>query len=450
MNPATDPFILGRQVELLYRNLRLGQFASIVNACFLVWVAYPQISATTLAIWWLAVTLTALIRVGLAARYQRRDEALRLKEWALWRHRALLGAVGSGLLWAAGTLLLMRAGAASLQFFTAFVMAGMVAGSIPVLAADKQIFRVYAWPIILAVALGAIGPDHLHIAFSLMSLLFLLIATRSADYFYNTLQDTFRLEHEKDELVSKLEVSREIAERSGRAKTEFLANISHELRTPLNGIVGLGELLSLEDLTPDQQDLLTPLRQSANELMLMLNNLIELSALEAGHIKAMPAPFPTGDLLNTLLASHRPAVLAKGLSLNIEIDPQLPGVIIGDVERLRQIFGHLVGNAIKFTDHGSISCSAWLRTPMTDSIPIEFRIADTGPGIPADKLKLLTGLLVQVDGSSVRRHGGIGVGLPIARKLVELLGGELKIESEAGVGSCFSFTLPFALPGSAD
>jgi signal transduction histidine kinase len=278
-----------------------------------------------------------------------------------------------------------------------------------------------------------------------MTLLFLLISTRSADYFYNTLQETLRLEHEKDGLVGKLEQAREIAEQSNRAKTEFLANISHELRTPLNGIVGLGELLSLEDLSPDQQELLTPLRHSADDLMRIITNLIELSALEAGHITATPSVFLSSELLDVLLASHRKAASAKGLALSSEIDPALPKVMVGDIERLRQIFGHLIGNAIKFTDHGSVIVSAKVTDSAPEHISVRFCINDTGPGIPATKLQLLGGLLIQADGSSVRRHGGIGVGLPIARKLIEILGGQLEISSEVGVGSRFCFTLPFTL-----
>ena len=446
MSQPTDPFILGRQVDLLYRNVRLGQIFSIVNASFLVWIAHTQVNPNSLAIWWLLASSAAGLRIALAAHFYGENEPQRLLRRAFWRQRALFGAASSSLIWASGTLLLMFSGDTILQLFTAFVMAGMVAGAIPVLAADRLIFRSYAWPITLAVIIGAIDNDPLHIAFAAMSLLFLVIATRSADNFHDTLHDSFRLEHEKDSLVEHLERTRQIAEQSNRTKTEFLANISHELRTPMNGIMGLGELLDLEELSADQRNLLTPLRESSADLMRLINHLIELSALEAGQIKLSPGAFAVSELLPALISSHRKPATAKKLVLIEEEDPALPPVLVGDIARLRQIFVHLVGNAIKFTEQGSICISVRVAEVLADKINLEFTVTDTGPGIAADKLSQLTGLFVQADGSAIRRHGGIGIGLPIARKLIELLGGELRIDSELGVGSRFSFTLPFALP----
>lgn len=446
MTAAPDPFVLGRQVELLYRNLRIGQVVSLVNASLLVWVAFGQIPNAALGTWWLLAILVAAARAVLAVRYYQRPAAARHDEAADWRRRALIGAAGSALVWAGGSLLLTWFGDTTLQLFTALVMAGMVAGAVPLLAPDKVVFRAYAWPIALAVGIGALGPDALHLAIVAMTIVFSLASTRSADYFHDALLDTLRLEHEKDGLVGKLNQALEIAEQSNRAKTEFLANISHELRTPLNGIVGLGELLSLEDLTPDQQALLAPLRSSADDLQRSITHLIELSALEAGHVRSTTSPFLATELLEVLLAAHQPVATTKGLSLSEDIDPELPHVLIGDVEHLRQIFTHLLGNAIKFTERGSVEVSAHIQQRMPAGIKLEFCIADSGPGISAEKLGLLGKLLVQVDGSSIRRHGGIGVGLPIARKLIELLGGKLEIDSQVGTGSRFRFTLPFAVP----
>ena len=446
MTPLSDPSVVGRQVELLYRNVRLGQIVSIVNASFLVWIAHTLVRHDSLAIWWSLTMVTAGLRMALGARFNGQSQVEQQSTITFWRQRALLGAAASGLIWAAGALLLMSSGDTILQLFTAFIMAGMVAGAVPVLAAHRLAFRSYAWPIVVAVVIGAIGTDALHIALSTMSLLFLLIATRSADYFHDTLQDTFRLEYEKDILVENLEHARQVAEQSNRAKTEFLANISHELRTPMNGIIGLGELLDLEELNEDQRDLLTPMRESSHALMHLINHLIELSALEAGQVKLSPSPFAVSELLQALVSSHRKTAAAKGLSLLEEEDPELPQVLVGDIDRLRQVFVHLIGNAIKFTEHGSIHISVKVAEVAAAVIKLEFSVADTGPGIPSKILPQLQGLFVQGDGSSMRRHGGIGIGLPIARKLIELMGGEIGIESTVGLGSRFSFTLPFALP----
>lgn len=442
-------FVLNRQVELLYRNLRLGQVASIFNAGFLAWVAYGSVDPIPLLIWWLLASITAAIRMGQAARYHACPPAQHEAEASGWRRQALLGAGGAGVIWAVGTLLMMFSGNVTLQLFTGFVMAGMVAGAVPVLAADRLAFRLYTWPIVLAVIVGAFGPDTLHVAFSVMAMVFLLIATRSADYFNDALQETLRLENEKDNLLQHLEQARGQAESANKTKTEFLANISHELRTPMNGIIGLSELLAHEDLTPEQQALLTPLRGSASELLHKIEHLIELSALEAGHLQPNPSPFAVNELLEAIQYSYQQRMEKRGLYLCSRIEGELPDILVGDIERLRKIFNHLLDNALKFVDHGEVVLGLNVVSAQADKIVLAFSVSDSGPGIPQDKLVELEGLMVQADGSSMRRHGGIGIGLAIVRRLVRMLGGEFSMESTPGQGSTFRFTLPFALPSDS-
>ncbi len=446
MTPSADPSTLGRKVELLYRNVLLGQVVSIINASALTWVAITQKESPLVYAWWLAAVAIAAFRVLLAARHNAKNEAARQAGLLRWRRYALLGAASAGMVWASGALLLMYHDNTQLQLFTAFVMAGMVAGAVPILAADRTAFRAYAWPIVLTVAIASLGDDALHIAFAAMSLLFLVVVTRSADRFHDTLHETFHLEHEKDGLLVNLEKSRALAERSDRAKTEFLANISHELRTPMNGILGLSELLSLEPLSAEQKSLLDPLRDSANQLMQQIEHLIQLSALEAGHVKLQPAPFALNELLDSLLSTQREIADAKRLEMLQWTDPELPDVLIGDLYHLQQVFQHLIGNAVKFTDRGSVGVRARLLERDKGSARIEFCIVDTGPGISPEQRQLIDNMLSQIDGSSVRRFGGLGIGLPIARRLVDLMGGKLDIDSELGKGSTFRFVLPFSLP----
>ena len=446
MKHLSDPFTLSRRVELLYRNVWIGQTVSIVNASALTWVAISLHGNSAIYGWLLAAIAIASFRIWQAARYQAENSATRSANALFWRQRTQFGVAVASLTWASGALLLMLQDNTQLQLFTAFVMAGMVAGAVPILAADRLIFRSYAWPIIIAVIIGALGNDTLHIAFSAMGPFFLAVVTRSADLFHDTLHETFRLEHEKDGLLANLEKARAAAERSDRAKTEFLANISHELRTPMNGIIGLSELLSLEPLSRDQQSLLAPLRHSAKHLMELIEHLIQLSALEAGHIRFSPAPFSVSELLDGMLSTQRQAAVAKGLDFLQHTDDRLPNVLVGDLANLQQVFLHLVGNAIKFTDRGAVSITAQLLDNPPPGVRIEFSISDTGPGISAEQIQLISGLLTQADGASNRRFGGIGVGLPITRKLLELMGGELHIESEQGKGSTFRFSLPFGLP----
>ena len=326
------------------------------------------------------------------------------------------------------------------------IMAGMAAGGLPVLGPDRISYRLYAWPIITAVIVGVFDTDHMHLAFSTLSLTAFVIYTRSADVYARMLAETFTLEFEKGEMLAAVEQARQTAERSDRAKTEFLANISHELRTPLNGIIGIGELLSDEALSSEQKNLVALLQDNANQLSQRIDHLIELAALEAGHVQCRPSPFTVVELLEGLVSPQSEAALAKGLHIELHHASPLPDVVVGDLERLRQIFKHLVDNAIKFTDRGTISITMRQVERSAQQVSIEFSIRDTGPGISAQVQEMISGILTQGDGSLIRRHSGVGVGLPIARRLTELLGGQLEIESGMGRGSCFRFVLPFALP----
>ncbi|HLO64674.1 MAG TPA: ATP-binding protein, partial [Azonexus sp.] len=331
------------------------------------------------------------------------------------------------------------------KLFTAFVMAGMVAGAVQVVAADLTAFRCYAWPVVAAVALCAFSFDSMGIAFSLMSLIFLIAVTRSASFFNQALHDSIRLEQEQARLAQHLAHAREAAEQSLRAKTEFLSNISHELRTPMNGIIGIADLLAL-DASVEQQELLGHLRQSSDLLMSQINHLIRLSELEAGHVKLNAAPFIPSELLSRVTSGSRAQAAAKGLALVLDSEPGLPAVLVGDSDCLVDALRHLLDNAIKFTERGTVSLTCRLRQHEGSTAWVEFEVSDTGPGIAPDALKAIEGLLVQADGSSVRRHGGLGVGLAIVRRLVALMGGALQAVSTPGRGSTFRFALPFTLP----
>lgn len=446
MRKSVDRHALSYKIELIYRNQKLGQVLSLLIASYLAWIAVEQVGADkALFLWWLSAIAIAVVRLVFAARYMRLAQADKEKDIDAWAYRVRIGALVSGLIWGAGTLLITLSGDIILQLFTAFVMAGMAAGALPVLGPDRFSYRAYAWPIVLAVIVGVFGTDHMHMAFSVMSFLCLIIFTRGADHFSEMLDDTLRLEREKTDLLNSVNRAHEAADRSNLAKTEFLANISHELRTPMNGILGLSDLLDQENLTDAQRELLTPLRASANDLLKLINDLIQLSALEAGHVKLNPTTFALSDLGTSLQATYFHQCNTRGIDLLERFDNNLPAVVTGDIALLQKIFVQLAGNAIKFTERGSITLSARIHELSSDRVEIEFTVADTGPGISADKLSMLDGIFVQADTSVSRRHGGTGIGLRIARKLIELMGGSLKIESEVGVGSRFSFILPFGL-----
>lgn len=447
MPAQIDSFILHRQVGLLYRNLRPGQIVSVINGFFLAWVAWEDVSRPLLIGWLLLVCLVAAVRMIGGARYLKLPEEERQAGAGRWRQLAVKGAAGSGVTWMAGALLLMLTGDGSLQFFTAFVMSGMAAGAVPVLAADRLAFRLYAWPIVLAVIVGAWGSEPIHVAFSVMALLFLIIVTRSADYFNESLHETIRLERETASLAEKLEVARQQAEQSNNAKSLFLANVSHEIRTPMNAIIGMTDLALDTEKPAERREYMQIVKTSAQGLLGILNDILDFSKIEAGKLAVDKVVFSPAALLDEVMGMLRMRARGKGLLIDSTVAGDVPAEVVSDSLRLRQILLNLISNAIKFTERGEIMVSLAVESRRPEGMTLRYAVRDTGIGIEAEKLTTVFEAFAQADASTTRKYGGTGLGLSITDNLVRLLGGELRVESEPGRGSTFSFTLPVGIPG---
>jgi signal transduction histidine kinase/CheY-like chemotaxis protein len=251
------------------------------------------------------------------------------------------------------------------------------------------------------------------------------------------------LNRDLNEQIADLLQTREDLGKAIKARAEFLANVSHELRTPLAGVIGATEMVLTTSLLEEQRNLIITAKDCGESLLALVNDILDFAKIEAHELRLKPAVFDLSISMQAALESLSMKAQMKGLKFGVSMADDLPKRVLGDVSRLRQVLVNLVDNAVKFTDSGTVSVEVFVAAQSAKTVNICFAVSDTGIGIKSGDLAVIFNRFFQLDATSTRRHGGTGLGLAISNSLVELMNGRIEVESNPGLGSRFSFTIPF-------
>src|SRR6266568_4789063 len=432
--------------ERLVRESMLGVWVHPILIAVVVALAWPDAPHDLLLGWGGAVLLTALLRGAWIYVASRR----RLSERAV-RNGVRATVTMLAITWGVGGALVLPVVPFETTALILVILAGLIASALTTLAADPLSIRGFLAGIALPVFVALATSDQSHhlaaaIVVAVFTLGMAIVARRAHLTLVDHLRVTARLAVSEDaakRAEAVMREARDLAERVARARSAFLANMSHEIRTPMNAVLGFVELILDTELTTEQRRALELVRSSSEALLMILNDILDYSKIEADHLELEAIPFDVSKVVHATASLLAVRAREKHLELLAEVTPEVPRAMRGDPTRLRQVLMNLIGNAIKFTDQGEVVVSVTTALAADDVVHLRFAIRDTGIGIAPEQIGAVFREFTQADSTTTRRYGGTGLGLAISQRLVRLMGGNIEVTSEVGRGSEFSFTLTF-------